>query len=97
MHVLCSSRIRKLAKMEGPIEEVYSMFDQEKRGSGQYRTADEIATPEEAAAEEASMLMDKVACGDIETWDEIRPKLVELIKKAGNTECATFIESSSPV
>lgn len=88
-------RIRKLAKMEGPIEEVYSLFDQEKRGSGQYRTADEIATPEEAAAEEAAMLMDRVACGDISSWDEIRPELVEIVKKAGNVECANFIATSS--
>jgi hypothetical protein len=40
------------------------------------------------------MLMDKHACGNIATWDEIRPTL-SWIKKAGNVECANFIATSS--
>lgn len=77
------------------MQEIADLFEAEKRGSGPYRTAEEIPSAQEVAADEATMLMNRVACGEVATWDEIRPKLIELYAAAGCTDCSRFIEMSS--
>ena len=88
-------RIRQLSKLQGSVRDVALLFDQEKRGTGVYRTQEEIASPQELAEEEASLLMNQVACGEISTWEEIRPQLADLYRRAGKEDCAKFIETGS--
>lgn len=91
--LLCSTRA--LAEMQGTVEETYALFDQQSRGSGKYGAEEDKLTPSQAADQEANMLMDRVASGDLQTWDEIRPQLCALLQEAGHTDAAKFIEAAT--
>ena len=41
------------------------------------------------------MLMDQVACGEVQTWDEIRPQLCAFLLEAGHGDAAQFVEAST--
>ena len=81
--------------MPGSVEETYALFEQETRGNGQYAAPEEMPTPEETAEKRANMLMDRVACGEIATWDEIRADLVGFLQQAGHANAAAFVETST--
>jgi hypothetical protein len=91
----CACRLRKLANMEGSVSATYDLFEQEVRGNGRVGSASEEPTPEEVADRKARMLMDRVACGEIRSWDEIRPKMVAYLQAAGHEDAATFVEMST--
>jgi hypothetical protein len=81
--------------MTGTVEETYALFEQQTRGNGQYTTPEEAPTAEEMADKKANMLLDRVTCGEIETWDEIRPNLALFLRAAGHEDAATFVEAST--
>jgi hypothetical protein len=88
-------RIRELSKLAPTVEGTYAMFEQETNGDGQNNVNKEQPTPQEIAMKEANMLMDRVAAGEIQSWDEIRPKLVEHLQAAGHLDSATFVQEST--
>jgi hypothetical protein len=71
------------------------MFEQERSGDGCNGVPKEEPTPQEKAMTQANMLMDRVAAGEIPSWDEIRPKLVEHLQAAGHVDSATFVQEST--
>jgi hypothetical protein len=81
--------------MEGPVSATYALFDQEERGNGQAISGAQEPTPHEVAEKKASMLMDRVACGEIRSWDEIRPKLASYLQAAGHEDAVAFLEAST--
>ena len=88
-------RIRKLAHMDASVEAVYALFEQETRGNGQYAAPEDQPTPQEDAVKRANMLMDRVAAGELDSWDEIRPQLAGLLRDAALTSAAEFVEAST--
>lgn len=87
--------MRNLAKMTGTVEETAELFEQEAQGGDQFGGPVEQPTPQEIAMKDAKKLMDKVSAGEIRSWDEIRPQLVEFLQAAGQTDCATFVKEST--
>lgn len=92
---LSCCRMRELAELAPTVEGTYAMFEQEASGDGQNGMQKEQPTPQELAMKEANMLMDGVAAGEIQSWDEIRPKLVEHLQAAGHSDSATFVQEST--
>lgn len=88
-------RMRELSKLAPTVEETYALFEQEKNGDGRNGMPEEQPTPQELAMKEANMLMDRVAAGEIQSWDEIRPKLAEHLQAAGHSDSATFLQEST--
>ena len=87
--------MRELSKLAPTVVETYAMFEQETNGDGRNGMQKEQPTPQELAMKEANMLMDRVAAGEIQSWDEIRPKLVEHLQAAGHSDSATFVQEST--
>lgn len=87
--------MRELSKLAPTVEETYALFEQEKNGDGRNGMPEEQPTPQELAMKEANMLMDRVAAGEIQSWDEIRPKLAEHLQAAGHSDSATFLQEST--
>lgn len=87
--------MRTLSKLAPTVKGTYAMFEQEANGEANNGMQKEQPTPQELEMKEANMLMDKVAAGEIQSWDEIRPKLVEHLQAAGHTDSATFVQEST--
>jgi hypothetical protein len=81
--------------MPGTVEEVYALFERETRGNGQYAAPEDQPTPAEDAEKRANMLMDRVAAGEVQSWDEIREQLVSYMHDAGHANAAAFMEAST--
>lgn len=81
--------------MEGTVEETYALFEQETRGNGQYTAPEEEPSKEETAEKKAHMLLDRVAAGELDSWDEIRPELGLLMQEAGFSDAASFLEATT--
>jgi hypothetical protein len=81
--------------MTGSTQDAYDLFDQQRRGDGRYASMADQLTPQQVSEQDANMLMDRVACGEIASWDEIRPALAKHLEEAGSRDAAKFIHTST--
>jgi hypothetical protein len=81
--------------MTGSAKEVYDLFEQQRRGNGRYASMADQLTAQQVAERDANFLMDCVACGEIPTWDEIRPELAKHLEQAGCRDASKFIHTTT--
>lgn len=81
--------------MTGAASAVYAMFEAQRRGNGQYASLADQLSPQQVAEQEASFLMDRVAAGELASWDAIRPELADLLQRAGCGDAAKFVHTAT--
>lgn len=87
--------MQELSGMTGTVAETNELFEQSERGASGQTVPQEPMTPQQKALKAANMLMDQVVCGEIASFDGIRPQLSAHYNEAGLTDVAAFIEATT--